>query len=1030
MADKRQQGEFPSIDIENLIKHVAAIFGLIAGAVGLVYAIGFAIVNISLLSYGVYEVALVRTRYVSAGVAFLVLVTILAVLAIATRIFTTKVLGRFGKSPTVVLMTSIVILFILSFLLAWLSLGWRSEVFREAWKAFRPAFEATREFGLLEGYEELEKNVTVRLTIWCFLVSALFLFVISDKPRFLKKFVGYFSPVVSTKSDADQSDNTTETSSDDSRPEAQRDGEGSDNDSESNPIRRAVERHLRWPIVAMLLVMLLYFYGLKAYATFPAALGGDLPIVVQFSATEADLAELSQLGIDVDPVRPGRTQRVALIAQTDKNFIVLVLDPILKQDVAVSLPKSHVDGIVYYPEEYYLNDEYVAEKYTQDGWVLLEQGNPDIDAAIDAFEKAKRRIPNYVPALLGLGKAYKDKGEQDEAKAWYDEAKRYICDYLDIETVSALGDAYVDLKKYGLAEEVYQGALPPENQENVTGNIGCLDNKVLSDVQSKALIHYELAQTYTLWQQYSKVADELRKAIELDETAQEKIDYRQKAKIDPVFDKDNLRLDTEFLETIFASVNDAVTWYGAEGDRLRDENELEAAVMQYTWAISLTLQLKDYDSLEEARLRFRLAGVDLLLWDGANTEVKASYQKEAIAQYKKSVDLAPDKPAYRTGLADAYRQIDDLDKAITTYLEVISPTTNSDYANPEYVPAWIGLGEAYLRREQDQDSQWANESFAQALKLQPENGQAYYGCARAEASLGNIPAATKCLRRAINLDANLIERAKKEPVFDQISDLSEIVSATQSFQDGNRLASEGNLEEALEKYKDAIAKDDKNAVYYASLGDIYFMLQRLSEAETEFKNAIDLAPENDSYHYRLAGVYYDQGKFDSAIKEYERALAINDENPTYHSGLGDAYRQMGMLDKAAEVYEQAIRLDQSNASYRARLADIYYRQGKQEDALRKYLEAIRLDEENYMYHYGLAQVYYARDEPQEAIQSYLAAIERNPEYGEAYCGLGQAYQKSKQPQDAIDAFKQCRAVSQDEGLIQQAEEALAELEAQ
>jgi tetratricopeptide (TPR) repeat protein len=999
MADKKQQGE--SLPIEKFIQRIATIFGFIAGAVGLLYGIGFAVVNLSLLRYGVYEVTLVRARYISAGVFYLVFFTLLVVGSLGSLALSERIIQRPRTEPRsqssrrelwLSLRLSFLLIIVICLVLA---LGvWEFSGLLNFVSQLRQYFAQSTDFYLVR--ESLKMLLSVQFLKWCLGVS---LFVL---------LVARWHQIPGLRDLLSRADTG----------------------AEGVPLAAFKASPVVYSITGLLLLLLLYYFGHSAYATFPAALGGGLPIVVQFSATEADLAELSQLGIHVDPVRPGRTQRVALIAQTDKNFIVLVLDPILKQDVAVSLPKSHVDGIVYYPDEYYLNDEYVAEKSTQDGRVLLDQDNPDIDAAIDAFGKAKQRITNYVPALLGLGDAYQLKGQQGDAKAWYDEANKYICDYLDIQTVSALGDAYVSLEEYDLAIAVYQRALPPENQENVTGNIGCPDNKVLSDDQSKALIHYKLAQTYTRSQQYSKVADVLRKAIELDETAQEKIDYRQKAKTDPVFDQDKVRLDTEFLETIFASVSDAVTWYGAEGDRLRDENELETAVVQYTWAISLTLQLKDYDSLEEARLRFRLAGVDLMLWDGANTEDRASYQKEAIAQYKKSVDLVPGNPAYRTGLADAYRQIDDLDQAIATYLEVISPTTNLDYANPEYVPAWIGLGEAYLRRGQDEDSQRANECFAQAFKLQPENGQAYYGCARAEASLGNISAARQCLRRAINLDANLIERAKKEPVFDQISDLSEIVSATQSFKEGNQLASEGNLEEALEKYKDAIAKDDKNAVYHASLGDICFTLQRLSEAETEFNNAIDLAPENDSYHYRLAGVYYEQGKFDSAIEEYERALAINDENPTYHSGLGDAYRQMGMLDKAAEAYQQAIRLDQSNARYHARLADIYYRQGNQEDALGKYLDAIDLDEENYMYHYGLARVYYARDEPQEAIQSYQAAIERNPEYGEAYCGLGQAYQKSKQRQDAIGAFEQCRDMSQDEGLRKQAAEALAELGAQ
>ena len=51
--------------------------------------------------------------------------------------------------------------------------------------------------------------------------------------------------------------------------------------------------------------------------------------------------------------------------------------------MAVSIPKTYVSGIIFYPEEYFLKDEYVAELRTQEGLDLLAQG--DYQKAIEKF---------------------------------------------------------------------------------------------------------------------------------------------------------------------------------------------------------------------------------------------------------------------------------------------------------------------------------------------------------------------------------------------------------------------------------------------------------------------------------------------------------------------------------------------------------------------------------------------------------------------------------------------------------------------
>ena len=84
----------------------------------------------------------------------------------------------------------------------------------------------------------------------------------------------------------------------------------------------------------------LYFYGRNVYAAVPAALGGGLPIIVQFSAVKDKMSELEELGIQPESIQldnqsepstssltddsggSGLTRKVNLIAQTDSHYIV------------------------------------------------------------------------------------------------------------------------------------------------------------------------------------------------------------------------------------------------------------------------------------------------------------------------------------------------------------------------------------------------------------------------------------------------------------------------------------------------------------------------------------------------------------------------------------------------------------------------------------------------------------------------------------------------------------------------------------
>jgi hypothetical protein len=77
--------------IQRYGKQIIQLFGALAGAVGIFYVIGFMIVNVHLLTYGVFEAALPQVGYVAPGVSFVILVLIMTGASIV--LFTLTVRG-------------------------------------------------------------------------------------------------------------------------------------------------------------------------------------------------------------------------------------------------------------------------------------------------------------------------------------------------------------------------------------------------------------------------------------------------------------------------------------------------------------------------------------------------------------------------------------------------------------------------------------------------------------------------------------------------------------------------------------------------------------------------------------------------------------------------------------------------------------------------------------------------------------------------------------------------------------------------
>jgi len=139
---------------------------------------------------------------------------------------------------------------------------------------------------------------------------------------------------------------------------------------------------------------------------------------------------------------------------------------------------------------------------------------------------------------------------------------------------------------------------------------------------------------------------------------------------------------------------------------------------------------------------------------------------EALAHYRKAVELRPsDEEAWRC-LASVQQKLGDRDAAQDAALNVIEITARKLEASLDDVILLSRLGEAYAQFAAREE---ARATIRKVLELAPADGLALYNCAAASALLGDIEESADLLRRAhANGCRGVLQAARTDSAFEKM----------------------------------------------------------------------------------------------------------------------------------------------------------------------------------------------------------------------------------------------------------------------
>lgn len=255
---------------------------------------------------------------------------------------------------------------------------------------------------------------------------------------------------------------------------------------------------------------------------------------------------------------------------------------------------------------------------------------------------------------------------------------------------------------------------------------------------------------------------------------------------------------------------------------------------------------------------------------------------------------------------------------------------------------------------------------------------------------------------------------------------------------GRLLYRTGRFPEAIDSLKHACQLSSKLAAPRALMGFVYFEMGDFQNAQKELKIASQLDPIDRNSRLFLARSLIQLGDSKSALKILEQ---LRQENPkdvetlytmgTLYSSLAERtmasiqtidpgsylievvlgqYAEIkGSYPDAAEHYRRAIEKAPGLPDLYYRYAHALWAEGQTDEALTEYKKALEINPYDYRSGWEAARILLA-DNPQEAFDLVNHSLKVKPDVPEALTIRGRALMSLQKPRDAIEDFNKALAL--------------------
>jgi Flp pilus assembly protein TadD len=201
----------------------------------------------------------------------------------------------------------------------------------------------------------------------------------------------------------------------------------------------------------------------------------------------------------------------------------------------------------------------------------------------------------------------------------------------------------------------------------------------------------------------------------------------------------------------------------------------------------------------------------------------------------------------------------------------------------------------------------------------------------------------------------------------------------------------GELDAAARDLRRAVELDPTAPLPLEMLGDTYLSLERFDRAAERYRAYLAVDDRSAQVWYKLGLALYRASQPAAALAPLERAITLDDGLAQAHLLVGLCWRETGDLSRARAALETATRLSPALMAPREALATLYAEDGDASRSIDQLSALAALDAGTAARHVALGLAYARARRHEAAVLTLSRAVERFPNDPRVYGALGRIW---------------------------------------
>ena len=406
---------------------------------------------------------------------------------------------------------------------------------------------------------------------------------------------------------------------------------------------------------------------------------------------------------------------------------------------------------------------------------------------------------------------------------------------------------------------------------------------------------------------------------------------------------------------------------------------------------------------------------------------------EAIAAYRRAVDLAPDDYYSYFALGRMYATLRQHEEAIATLTKAADLAIESRAATLEELTAtYKALGRAYFRRDRIDE---AIDAWSKIAELDPEN-------IFSRIELANLFREQELYSQAIEQHEAIVQLRRDDSYRVCLSlreigkiqeETGEYNAAIQSYDKALALTGQGNwLRKDIQGriigiyaaesewpgliayYQEKLTETPTDVELIGLFASAYIENQQVDEGIAEYRKGLEFAPTDAGLRLNLIAVFRNIEKFEEAAAEYEILSEAQPDDFGIYRELGELYLQLEDESRTKATYQRMIDRDPDNAGTHLTLAEIYTGHEWIDDAVAAYEKAISLAPDNLDYIEYFGEFYFYQGNREETVETWNGMVAGEGAIAENYDRLARLLDAKDFQAEAIAASRKAVELAPDE----------------